>query len=607
MIKTNEQILFELNEYNKKPHNGIKSGISNLDEIMRLDRQRFAIVTSNENQGKTTFLTFYSYMMAKTNGMKTLFLSFENGECLFYNKLQTLWGNNEFVRFSRFLPHDNFANIEDMFASIDNYLKEWGFDILIIDPYESLQDLMNGNFRSEDYGKVLEQIRQYTQRNNIITILSAHQKKLQNEDDEPTISNIFGSVSFGNKADFIFSIKQERPLITKIKTLKIRNNFQEGKKGKEIYFSFNPRNQRFYEIDKEKKKDFRFEDLALQSHEKRQETPLKDHEKRDISNDKEQDQTTRENERIDFEKISNVMVDTYKTCEEKAPSTQKKLLDGINISNANDEQTKEIIKSIRATEDKTKKRELKLKLPCSMISVRCDGTCKEKENIKEYHNIICIDVDHDDNTKYSIEQLKEIVNNSPYVFYSALSCSGKGLLCLICLDGTINDFLPHYYALETYFKQMDIVIDKSCKNPNRLRFVTSDDKPYLNPNALIYKCLEQRETKKVSVIKSAENKTPSKNDIETLAIIETETKENHLQLTKNHADTLYLANILYSMMGEDGRQYLHVFRQQRKGYDKYKLDDLYNYVASNETTYISNPMGALKAKYNEAIKNQFYN
>ena len=77
-LESNEEILQNLAEYNKRPHTGIRCGLSNLDEIMRLDKQRLCILTSNENQGKTTFLNFYTYQMAKTNGFKTLFLTFEN-------------------------------------------------------------------------------------------------------------------------------------------------------------------------------------------------------------------------------------------------------------------------------------------------------------------------------------------------------------------------------------------------------------------------------------------------------------------------------------------------------------------------------------------------
>ena len=117
MIRTNEEILQQMAVYTTEQHNGIKCGIDNLDDILRLERKRFTIVTSTANQGKTTFINYYCYMMARTNGMKTLFLSFENDEDLFYYKLKKLYNGNEFVNYSRYLPilECNFKTLDDIF------------------------------------------------------------------------------------------------------------------------------------------------------------------------------------------------------------------------------------------------------------------------------------------------------------------------------------------------------------------------------------------------------------------------------------------------------------------------------------------------------------
>ena len=164
------EILEQLQEFNKEKHFGIFSGISNLDKIVRFDRKRFNIVTSNENQGKTTFVNYYCYMMAQTHNFKTLFLSFENDKMLFYSKLQRVYQNNDFVKFSRFLDFEDFRTIDDIFGAFDYYLANWGFDIVVIDPFESFQIYMQGNYKSEDYASVLERIRQYTKAKDIITI-----------------------------------------------------------------------------------------------------------------------------------------------------------------------------------------------------------------------------------------------------------------------------------------------------------------------------------------------------------------------------------------------------------------------------------------------------
>ena len=262
------EILEQLHEFNKEKHFGLNSGICNLDKIVRFDRKRFCIITSNENQGKTTFINYYCYMMAKTHGFKTLFLSFENDKMLFYSKLQRVYQGNEFVQYSRYLDFDEFKSVDDIFAAFDFYLQEWHFDIVVIDPFESLQIYMQGNYKSEDYASVLEKIRQYTKAKDIITILSAHQKKLTSDNDEPSVANIFGSVSFGNKADNIISVKQLKEGVTQVKSLKIRHNILEGVRGRSAYFSFTPSNERFEPISEEQAHDYTFEEFALQAHAK---------------------------------------------------------------------------------------------------------------------------------------------------------------------------------------------------------------------------------------------------------------------------------------------------------------------------------------------------
>lgn len=53
-------------------------------------------------------------------------------------------------------------------------------------------------------------------------------------------------------------------------------------------------------------------------------------------------------------------------------------------------------------------------------------------------------------------------------------------------------------------------------------------------------------------------------------------EERRLIITKCHQETLDISNCLACVFGEEGRDYLHTIRKQRKGYDEYKLDECYN-------------------------------
>jgi len=573
-LQTNEEILNELREYEKQPHFGLKCGCEELDKIMRLDRQRFCIITSNENQGKTTFLNWYTYQMAKEHAFKTLYLSFENPKELFYSKLKKVYEGEEFVNYARYCDNQ-MENVEELFQTFDFYQKEWGYNILVIDPFESLQDLMQGSFRSEDYASLLERLRQYTQKNNIITIIAAHQKKLK-EGDEPTISNIFGSVSFGNKADIIWSIQNNENL-TIIKTLKIRHNYLEGVKNGTASFKFNPSNEHFIPSDEPTNDDELFGITP----------PIQKIE--EISYEE------IENENKEFLRNSKVtLYEKFKKVDEI--SLNDALMMGVKYRAKIDK-----IREIDKVTNKAEYDRLKKSLPSYTASASY-GDARIKSKLLVYNRLAVLDFD---NLDKDAEQIKEIISQNPYVLYCGKSVGGKGLFALIRLGLKAQDYERQIMALYRDFSQMGLgkYLDESAKDITRLRFISYDERPYLNLRAKIYNELIQ--TPSISTISSSQNDDEKPNQISekdrrTLQNIIDDVRTNKLQLTKNHNDTMYIGGVLSSLMGEAGRQYLHIIRAQRWGYNATKLDDEYNYIMANNTQKYT--MGAMVAKYKQAKK-----
>lgn len=608
-VETNEQIFQEIAS-STDADQGIKSGIPNLDDVVRLDRKRFTIITANENQGKTTFLNYYAYMMAHTNHMKTLFLSFENDKIRFYKKLKKVYHGNEFADFSRFMPYDDFTSIDDIFNGIDFYLQNWGFDILIIDPFESLQMFMGGNYKSEDYAVVLERIRQFGKQRNLITILAAHQRKLE-VDEEPTINKIFGSVSFGNKADNIISIQQVKPLITKVKALKIRHNFAEGMKGKSAHFAFNPIDEQYTPIDEKEVNDFDFGKFALTERAKTDTMQIQKEVFIEIASKAENDESFAN---FALQQPINKGIDTNKAEEQKElENANKAFFHDTKVSVYNrfeyvqDVTLKDALtmgkdhikhidhcRQLKNQGHEKEYKEEKRKLPSYTATATYCGE-RKAENMTNY-NALCV-VDLDD--LEDVEKAKADVTKLPFVLYAAKSVGGKGLFCIVRLDGSKDDYLKHWYALKDDFQNIGYPIDESCKDVSRLRFVSYDENPYINYQATIYTAKKEIQST-ISFPQGNETHklTPREQKIFD-AIIE-DVQTNHLQLSKNHEDTLYIARVLNSLMGENGRQYLHVIRQQRSGYDERNIDDLYDSTLANCTT--SYTLGALRKKYNDAIK-----
>lgn len=116
-------------------------------------------------------------------------------------------------------------------------------------------------------------------------------------------------------------------------------------------------------------------------------------------------------------------------------------------------------------------KERKSKLPVFTSSCLCGNGAKD---IVTVHNILCIDIDFQDNEGMDAEQAKERLIQLPSVFYTSLSVGGKGVFALIGLSGS-EDFKERFNSVKEYiYKKTGYVIDKSCCNPNRLRFISYD-------------------------------------------------------------------------------------------------------------------------------------
>ena len=107
---------------------------------------------------------------------------------------------------------------------------------------------------------------------------------------------------------------------------------------------------------------------------------------------------------------------------------------------------------------------------------------RKAENMTNYNALCVIDLDDFDN----VEKAKEDVKQLPFILYCAKSVGGKGLFCLIRVDGSKDDYLKHWYALKDEFQTIGYKVDESCKDVSRLRFISHDENPYINYKATIY-------------------------------------------------------------------------------------------------------------------------
>lgn len=146
--------------------------------------------------------------------------------------------------------------------------------------------------------------------------------------------------------------------------------------------------------------------------------------------------------------------------------------------------------------DKEKYNSIKSKMACITGSAIMNQGAKTASNIFEMNGLICLDIDDE----VDINMIQRI-NSDDYTFISHRSFGGDGLCVFIKINP--NKFLESFHELAQYYwDKFNLAIDQSCKNKNRLRFLSFD--PYLfkndNSKKFIAKTKIKKETKKESFI-----------------------------------------------------------------------------------------------------------
>ena len=129
----------------------------------------------------------------------------------------------------------------------------------------------------------------------------------------------------------------------------------------------------------------------------------------------------------------------------------------------------ESLRKVNETDPKGAKAMKTINLPCCTISGVFEGDRKASQ-VTYTNPIICVDID-DIPDGMTTDDLKKKVFELPYVFYVSLSARGEGIFALIYYN-TEKKFLDIFN-----FRDLDIEIDKACKDICRLRFVSWDAEP----------------------------------------------------------------------------------------------------------------------------------
>ena len=627
-------------EYNA--FDGYKCGVKSIDEILRLDKQTLTTIVATPACGKSTFTNFYGYQMAKNNNWKTLYIATETPQDRQCRMLSILFQSAAKASEFSILYDYDFSDWQDLLDMIKDAKETYGVDMVVIDNFTMLQHLI-GEINTTNIARALSALKQASIDNDIAVILVTHPTKLI-EGQEVTAYSVNGSANFYNISDFMFSLKisDYEAKETTIKVLKVRDS-AKGVMGGKCVLKYNPVHLTYsdtdsstedtstpkginYDIAREVMEEIMEEKAKEGSQPAAQATPTPapqvaaqtaaapavqavqpaapageqptDTNKGITKQEaKEEKQEAKQHITPDF--LLNTKVSIMK---QHKVQYESNLYNAI-ITGRICKQKIEAVRSIDRQANESEYRQAKAKVLSFTPSCVCKGkTAKEVEHV---NNLIAIDLDEKDNKGITLEEMRKRVNSLPYVMYSSISVGGRGMYTLIPIaEENKNDFKAVFKALESDFKALGLTLDGSCINVNRERYMSIDDNEYWNTKCDIY-------TRKLNIptqvnkqplqgLEINANKPLTEREFKKVKSMVEDIKQNKIQLSKNHKDTLGLANAIANIWGENGRELLHIIRQQRSGYNEFKTDCNFDYVLNNLEDNERYGLRFIFKKYNQA-------
>lgn len=613
-----------------KSFEGYRCGLTSFDEIMRIDKQTLTTLVATPSSGKSTFSNFYGYSMGVNNGWRTLYLATETSRNDQAKKLSTLYGSYQQASEHSIILEGALSNCDELIQAIKEAKEAYNIDLVIVDNFTMLQRLIQGEVNTTNIGKVIAMLKQAAIDTDTAIILVAHPTKL-NEGQKVTAYSVNGSANFFNMSDYMFSleISDSKAMETTINVLKLRDDAKGVMNGK-CTLKYDDITRKYSDTDSP-------EDSQHDTPKGINYDIARDVMKEMLEEAKQAKQEDRQpatqpatapavKEEVTKEKANTEEITKQKAKEEKQHITpdflhktevsimgEHKVLNTNSLYNAiaMGSICKEEIEAVRMIDRTTHEieyKQAKEKVLSFTPSCLCPiGGSAKAENVEHVNNLIAIDLDEKDNKVITLEEMRTKINSLPYVMYSSISVGGKGMYALIPIaEANKTDFKGVFKALESDFKALGLTLDSSCINVNRERYMSYDDNEYWNKQCEIY-------TRKINIptqvnthpSKVGENAKPlTPREKQKVDLMIEDIKENRLMLSKNHTDTLMIANCLANILGEDGRQLLHIIRSQREGYDEFKTDRTFDDMLYNNEDNERYGLGFLISKYKEAKQGQ---
>lgn len=195
---------------------------------------------------------------------------------------------------------------------------------------------------------------------------------------------------------------------------------------------------------------------------------------------------------------------------------------------------------------------------------------RSASKIDAHSGFICIDIDKDDQPEETdLLKVKAKLKQDNYTYSLHHSTGGFGLACYVKIDPTRH--LDAFLALEKYYlDNYNVIIDKSCKDVSRFRFVSYDPDLYINKKSKTFKRYipkKKQQPKKTYIF--------SNNDLDHVF---QQISDRGIDLTNDYSDWYAIACGLADKYGQSGLDYFHLVSQNSNKYNAKACDNLYNII-----------------------------
>jgi hypothetical protein len=194
---------------------------------------------------------------------------------------------------------------------------------------------------------------------------------------------------------------------------------------------------------------------------------------------------------------------------------------------------------------------------------------RKASDMKNHSGFIAIDVDEKDQTE-KISVIKDVIQKDAYTYASHHSVSGYGLVLYVKIDA--SNHLESFLGIEKYLlDNYKIIIDKSCKDVSRYRFVSYDPDLFLNKKAKIFK-----QYLKKAQIQPKKTFIHNESDVD---FVLNQISLKGVDLTNSYHDWINIGFALISKYGTNARDKFHIISQNSHKYSIEETDKVFEILS----------------------------